>query len=113
MSRPVSSPLRGRYAHPEASRDGRMPARSCDPAPATDVLPTQGPFLPASARPCPGERISPTRCEPHGALVNAMPRNAFDEPQRSLSIFASSSFRDRSIQPLRHLSAGASAGFTA
>jgi hypothetical protein len=40
----------------------------------------------------------------HGASVIQLSRNAFDEPERFQSLTARSSFRDRPVQQLRHLS---------
>jgi hypothetical protein len=45
--------------------------------------------------------MSPASREPRGALVILLPRNIFDELQRSLSVLPGSSFRDRYTHELR------------
>jgi len=46
---------------------------------ATEMLPTPSPFLSVPVLACPRERRSPTRRQPHGALLTSLRRNAFDE----------------------------------
>ncbi len=74
-------------------------------SPATELLPTQRPLLPACVRPCPRKTKSPMRRQPHGALPTSLPRNVFEGFERTPRFMTRISFRDRPIQPLSHLSA--------